>query len=308
MTVTEVSTSGGARGTRRSFDLTLVLAFAAIYILWGSSFLAIRVAVQLMPPWLAAGARFSTAGVVLYLFARLRGEGSPTARQWRSVAILAALMFVVTYGALFWAEQFVPSGITSVLEATIPLITMALEVFVLRKQAFRWPPLIAVLVGFGGVAFMLFRNNGQHFGLVPCFAVIGASTAWSLGSVLTRSLPLPSSRVLTAGAEMMVGGAGLLLVSFASGDLHAIHHIPAKAIWCVVYLIVAASLIAYTAFVWLLGRLPATVVASHAYVNPVVAIALGHFLGGEVVTARTLEGAALVILSVAITLRQPSRR
>jgi drug/metabolite transporter (DMT)-like permease len=197
----------------------------------------------------------------------------------------------------------VPSGVTSVLEATLPLLTLALEVFVLRRQTFSLSLLIAVALGFGGIGLMLFRNSGQQFAVLPCLVILGGSASWSLGSVLTRSLTLPSSRVLTAGAEMLLGGVGLLILSVASGELHSLHGVPAKAIWAVLYLIVAASLVAFTAYVWLLGRKSATLVSSHAYVNPIVAILLGHFLGGEVITARTLEGAAIVILSVALTLR-----
>jgi len=303
MIATEVSKTSKAISRIRRVDCKLIAAFAAIYILWGSSFLAIRIAVQLIPPWLAAGTRFFTAGFILYAFARLRGEAAPTWREWRGLALLGCLMFVITYGALFWAEQVVPSGVTSVLEATLPLLTMVLEVFVLRRQRFRWSLLVAVALGFGGIGLMLFRNSGQQFAGLPCLVILGGSASWSLGSVLTRSLPLPSSRALTAGAEMLLGGAGLLTLSLASGELHSLHDVPAKAIWAVLYLIVAASLVAFTAYVWLLGRKPATLVASHAYVNPIVAILLGHFLGGEVITARTLEGAAIVILSVALTLR-----
>jgi drug/metabolite transporter (DMT)-like permease len=282
------------------------LAFAAIYILWGSSFLAIRVAVQIVPPWFAAGVRFFTAGVILYVFSRLRGERKPSMIQWRSLAVLGALMFVATYGALFWAEQYVPSGITSVLEATLPLITMGLEVFVLRQQPFRPQMLGAVLLGFIGVFSMLFRSGSQSFGIGPCLVIIGGGCAWSLGSVLTRDLPLPSSRVLTAGAQMMLGGGALLIISLVSGELHPFPHLTAKAFWAILYLIVAASIVSFTAYVWLLGRMPATVVSSHAYVNPVVALALGYFVGGEQVTMRTLIGAFLVIASVALTLTRSS--
>jgi drug/metabolite transporter (DMT)-like permease len=289
---------------RKRFDLPLVLAFFAIYIIWGSTFLAIRTLVLLAPPWFSAGSRFFVAGVLLFAFMRLRGAAGPTLREWRSLAILGFLMFTLTYGALFWGEQYVPSGITSVLEATLPLITVLLEVFVLRQQKFSWRVMIAVSVGFCGVSLMLFHRGSGGFPVVPCLVILGGSAAWCLGAVLTRSLPLPKSRPLTAGAEMMMGGAVLLALSGATGELRPFPVLPPKAIFALIYLIIAGSLIGFTAFVYLLSRMPASRVASHAYVNPIVALALGYFIAAEPLTLRTLAGAALVIGSVFLTMRQ----
>jgi drug/metabolite transporter (DMT)-like permease len=299
MTSTQVT----SRPTRKGFDLRVIMAFFAIYVLWGSTFLAIRMTVLLVPPWFAAGVRFFTAGTILFAFTLLRGERMPSLREWRSLALIGSLMFSVTYGALFWGEQFIPSGITSVLEATLPLITVLLEVFVFRQQGFRWRIVFSVAIGFCGVTLMLLRHGGETFAILPCLLILGGSVAWSLGSVLTRSLALPESRVLTAGAEMMLGGGLLLVLSAASGELHPFPHLVPRAVFALVYLIVAGSLIGFTAFVWLLGRMPASRVASHAYVNPIVAIALGHFIASEQVTLRTLIGAALVIGSVFLTMK-----
>jgi drug/metabolite transporter (DMT)-like permease len=289
---------------RERIDFRVILAFFAIYVIWGSTFLAIRTAVLLAPPWFCAGVRFFTAGVILFAYTRLRGTQGPTLREWRSLGIIGVLMFSVTYGALFWGEQFVPSGITSVLEATLPLITVMLEVFVLRQQRFRWQVMAAVLVGFCGVALMMFKSGPRGFGVLPCLVILGGSLSWSLGAVLTRSLPLPKSRVVTAGAEMMLGGGLLLLLSLATGELHPFPAISLKAGLVLVYLIVAGSLIGFTAFVWLLGRMPASRVASHAFVNPIVALALGYFVASEEITLRTLLGAGLVVGSVVLTMRE----
>jgi drug/metabolite transporter (DMT)-like permease len=293
---------------RKPFNFRVILAFFAIYVIWGSTFLAIRTAVLLAPPWFCAGTRFFTAGTVLYAFARLRGTRGPTLREWRSLAIIGVLMFSVTYGALFWGEQFVPSGITSVLEATLPLFTVLLEVFVLRQQRFRWRVLAALAVGFCGVALMMLKSGPRGFGVFPCLVILGGSLSWSLGAVLTRAsaqtMPLPKSRIMTAGAEMMLGGALLLIVSLISGELHPFPVIPPRAVFALIYLIVAGSLVGFTAFVWLLGRMPASRVASHAYVNPIVALALGYFLASEQITLRTLLGAALVVGSVVLTMKE----
>lgn len=185
-----------AQALRQRFDLPLIAAFFAIYVIRGSTFLAIRIVVLLAPPWFCAGVRFFIAGSVLYGFMRLKGVKAPSRIEWRTLAIIGGLMFAMTYGALFWAEQFVPSGITSVLESTIPLITVMLEVFVLRQQRFRWRTAIALLIGFLGVAIMLLRGGKTGFGVLPCLVILGASTAWSLGAVLTRSMKLPESRAL----------------------------------------------------------------------------------------------------------------
>jgi drug/metabolite transporter (DMT)-like permease len=303
MTTTEVSKkSTPAKSTR--FDIRVILAFFAIYVLWGTTFLAIRIAVEEVPPLFAAGVRFFLAGVVLYGFMRSRGEPRPEAIQWRNLAIIGLLMFVAEYGPLFWAEKYVPSGVTSVLVATMPLIILVMEMLIFRQQRFRWSLLGAALLGFGGVGVLLLPDGRQHFGILPCVAILAGATTWSLGSVLNRSLELPKSRPLTAGAAMMLGGGVLLVLSAAFGEMHPLPHVSIRAALALLYLIVFGSLLAFTAFVWLLARMPATRVASHAYVNPVVAVALGYFVAGEVITSRTLVGAALVLTSVFLILRR----
>jgi len=284
-------------------DVRVLLAFAAIYFLWGATFLAIRVAVLEIPPFFTAGVRFFTAGSLLFLFLRFRGQPAPSATQWRSILVIAVFMFVVTYGALFWAEQYVPSGLTAVLEATLPIVAMVLEVFVFRRQPFRWRMLAAVALGFLGVALLLLKNSGQSFGVFPCLVILGGSVAWTLGAVLTRSMPLPKSVPLAAGAEMMVGGAVLLCLSLFTGEMHPFPHIPLRAAVALLYLIVGGSLLGFTAYAWLLARMPATRVASHAYVNPLVAVALGYFVAGEPVTARMLVASAFIVGSVFLILR-----
>src|SRR6266480_6497245 len=189
------------RSRGRRFDARIPLAFMAIYFLWGATFLAIRIAVLEIPPFFTAGVRFLVAGGLLYGFMRLRGQAGPSTTEWRSIAVTALCMFVATYGALFWAEQYVPSGIASVIEATLPITTIALEVFVFRQQPFRWRTLAAVALGFCGVAWLLIRNE-QPFPGLPCVVILAGGTAWSLGAVLTRSLPRTRSLPLAAGAQM----------------------------------------------------------------------------------------------------------
>src|SRR6266853_910095 len=175
----------------------------------------------------------------------------------------------------------------------LPITTVALEVFVFRQQPFRWRTLAAVALGFCGVAWLLIRND-QPFPGLPCVVILAGGTAWSLGAVLTRSMPRPKSLPLAAGAQMMLGGAVLLALSQATGELHSFPHISLRAGLALSYLIVAGSLLGFTAYVWLLARMPATQVASHAYVNPLVAVALGYFVAGEALTMRMILASALV--------------
>jgi drug/metabolite transporter (DMT)-like permease len=282
----------------------MLLSFFAIYVLWGTTFLAIRIAVEELPPLFAAGARFFIAGVVLYGSMRARGKAKPTLYQWRSLTIMALLMFVAEYGPLFWAEKYVPSGVVSVLAATLPIITLILEMLILRQQRMRPMLAVAVLIGFGGVAVLLMPDGAQHIALVPCLAILAGATTWSLGSVLTRSMELPVSRPITAGATMMIGGAILLALSAGFGEMHPFPHISTRAVLSLLYLIIFGSLLAFTAFVWLLGHMPATRVSSHAYVNPIVAVALGYFAAGEIITWRIVGGSLLVLVSVFLILQR----
>ena len=297
------STTPPAETHSRSFRIRMVAAFFCIYFLWGTTFLGIRIAVEELPPFFAAGMRFFTAGVVLYGFMRLRGAVPPNRLQWRNLGIMALLIFVAEYGPLFWAEKYVPSGIVSVLAATIPIVTNVIEMLILRQQSFRWGIFTSSLLGFAGVAVLLSHGAGQSIGLRPSLAVLCGVVSWSFGTVLSRGYSQPASRPLTSGAIMMLGGAGLLILSAAFGEMHPFPHISLRAVLALLYLIVFGSLIAFTAFVWLLSHMPASSVSSYAYVNPIVAVALGHYLAAEPVTPRTFAGSALVILSVFLILR-----
>jgi drug/metabolite transporter (DMT)-like permease len=183
---------------KSKIDLRVILAFAAIYVLWGSTYLAIRIAVQQVPPLFAAGTRFFFAGTLLYAVMRFCGRPRPVGKEWGSLFLIGSLMFVVTYGAVFWAEQYVPSGFTSVLEATLPLITIALEVFVFRQQRFRWRLLVSIAVGFVGVLLLLLRN-AQHVAILPCAAILLAERHGRWAPCSRVRCRCPSPRELPPG-------------------------------------------------------------------------------------------------------------
>src|ERR1700680_4991922 len=194
-----------------------LLAFAIIYFVWGSTFLAIRVGVREVPPFLLAALRFLIAGLVLYGWMIAHGERSPTGRQWTSAFLLAILIFVLDYGLLFWAEQRVPSGIAAVMLATIPVFMALSEIIFLRTQRLTIRLALALLIGLGGVGVLMSR--ALNLGDAPidkwgALALIFASISWSIASVLARKLPLPSSKVMSSGAQMLTGG---ILLTVAAG-------------------------------------------------------------------------------------------
>ena len=282
-----------------------LLAFAIIYFVWGSTFLAIRIGVHDLPPFLFAAIRFLIAGFILYAWMAARGERSPTGRQWMSVFFIALLIFVFDYGLLFWAEQRVPSGIAAVVMATIPAFMALSEIIFLRTQKLTVRLAVALLIGIGGVGVLMSRSlnlGGAPVDRTGAVALIIASMSWAIASVLTRKLPLPTSKVMSSGAQMLAGGVMLTLVAAALGEFRAFHpSAVSRGAWvAMLYLIVAGSLIGFTAYVWLIHHESPTKVGTYAYVNPVVAVLIGYFLGGEALGLRTILGTMFVLISVVV--------
>lgn len=292
----------------------LLLAFAIIYFVWGSTFLAIRVGVSEVPPFLLAGLRFLIAGVVLYGWMRVAKETPlPSRREWLSVALVAVLVFVGDYGLVFWAERRVPSGLTAVMMANIPLFMALSEILFLKTQRLTLRLGLALLTGIAGVAVLVSRS--LSFGENPinvggAIALVVAGASWSLAAPLLRTLPLPASKPMSSAAQMLIGGVWLLILSAAMGEFGGFRFaaVSARAWLALVYLIIAGSIVAYTAYVWVLHHESPTKVGTYAYVNPVVAVAVGYFLGGEAVGPRTLLGTLLVLVSVVVITTAPSRK
>src|SRR5271165_3152029 len=282
-----------------------LLAFAIIYFVWGSTFLAIRVGVHEVPPFLFAAMRFLVAGLVLYGWMIAQGERSPSRRQWMSAFLLGLLIFVFDYGLLFWAEQRVPSGIAAVMMATIPAFMALSEIIFLRTQRLTLRLALALLIGIGGVAVLM--SHSLNLGSAPidatgAAALIFASMSWSVASALSRKLPLPESKVMSSGAQMLAGGVLLTISAAALGEFRNFHpwSVSRGAWLSLLYLIVAGSIIGFTAYVWLIHHESPTKVGTYAYVNPVVAVLVGYFLGGEVLGLRTILGTLFVLVSVLV--------
>jgi drug/metabolite transporter (DMT)-like permease len=253
----------------------------------------------------AGGDPVSGAGSVLFAWTLARGERLPRRRQWASAFLLALLIFVFDYGLLFWAEQRVPSGLAAVMMATIPVFMALSEIIFLRTQKLTVRLTLALLIGIAGVAVLVSRSlnlAGTPIDSTGAMALIVASISWSVASALTRKLPLPSSKVVSSAAQMLAGGVLLTVASTALGEFRDFHPrtVSLGAWLSLLYLIVAGSIAGFTAYVWLIHHESPTKVGTYAYVNPVVAVALGYFLGGEGIGLRTILGTVFVLISVVV--------
>jgi drug/metabolite transporter (DMT)-like permease len=290
-----------------------LLAFGIIYFVWGSTFLAIRIGVQEVPPLTLAALRFFVAGAVLYGWVMVRGEKAPSRKQWGSICVLATLIFLVDYGLLFWSERRVPSGIAAVMLATIPAFMALAEILFLKTQRLTGRLAAALLVGIGGVAVLVSRSlnlGGAPVDRLGAMALILGAVTWAIASALARKLPLPESKLVSSGAQMLAGGAFLAIAAGLLGEFREFH--PAavsRGAWlALAYLIVAGSIIGFTAYVWLLHHESPTKVGTYAYVNPVVAVLLGYFFGGEALGARTMLGMLCVVVSVVMITTAPAKK
>jgi drug/metabolite transporter (DMT)-like permease len=299
--------------TTRPAKWQVLLAFGIVYFVWGSTFLAIRVGVREVPPFLLAAMRFLLAGIALYAWMRFRGSPSPRGREWLSASLLAVLIFVGDYGLVFWAETRVPSGVTAVMLATIPVFMALSEIFFLGTQRLTVRLAFALLIGIGGVVVLVshsLRLGESAIEPSGAIALLIAAMSWSIASALSRKLPLPASKPMSSAAQMTCGGVLLALTSTALGEFRGFHpQTVSRAAWiALAYLTVAGSIIAFTAYVWLIHHESPTRVGTYAYVNPVIAVALGYFFAGEAVGARTLLGTLLVLVSVIVITTMPAKQ
>lgn len=282
-----------------------LLAFAIIYFVWGSTFLAIRIGVREVPPFLLAGMRFFTAGIVLYGWSRAMGTPSPRRREWIAASLLSVLMFVFDYGLLFWAEQRVPSGVAAVMMATTPVFMALAEILFLRTQRLTSRLACALLLGVAGVVILVSHSSGLGQGAIDkwgAVALLVATISWSAAAILIRKLPLPESKVMSSGAQMLAGGIFLAIAATLLGEVKNFHPqaVSLNAWFALAYLIFAGSIIAFTAYVWLIHHESPTKVGTYAYVNPIVAVLLGYFFAGEPLGPRTVAGTLLVLVSVLV--------
>lgn len=293
----------------RASRFRLVAAFLTVYVVWGSTYLAIRFAIETLPGFLMAGARFLAAGGIVYAWARLRGAPRPEPIHWRSAAVLGGLFLLGGNGAVVWAEQRVPSGLTSLLIATMPLWVVVLDW--LRPGGRRPVALVlgGLMLGFVGLCLLIRPGEIGAEAVDPAGAavlVLGA-LSWACGSISSRYAPLPPSMLLGTAMEMIAGGALLVTAGVASGEIARLDPgaASARSLMAFAYLVVFGSIVAFNAFTWLLQNSTPTRVSTYAYVNPLVAVMLGWLLAGEALSAAMALGAAVILTGVACVTAAP---
>lgn len=284
---------------------SLIIAFAAVYGIWGSTYLAIRFAIETLPPFLMLATRFTIAGAVIYGWARLRGAPRPAAFHWRAAAVVGGLLLTIANGSVAWSEQSVPSGLAALLIAIVPLWMVVLDW--LRPGGVRPGRGVFLGLALGLVGIALLVGPGQLAGNsqvdpIGALALMVASLSWAIGSLYSRSAQLPSSPLLATGMAMLAGGALLSVVGILAGEpvRLALDAVSLRSALSLGYLIVFGSIVAFTAYIWLLRVSTPARVSTYAYVNPVVAVLLGWALAGEPLTLRTLSAAAVIVTAVAI--------
>jgi drug/metabolite transporter (DMT)-like permease len=297
-----VRASASRSGDVRTSPLAIWSALVSVYLIWGSTYLAIRYAVETTPPFLMAAARFLVSGGVLFALRRLAGDPAPAPVEWRAATTVGIFLLVGGNGGVVWAEQFVPSALAALLVATVPLWMALIDVFLGRHR----PSVVetgGILVGFGGVVLLIGSPSTSAHGMnsYGAAALLLASLSWAAGSLYGRNAKLPASQLLGTAMEMLTGGAALLALSLIAGewkqfDLAAVAPRSALAL---AYLTVVGSS-AFVAYVWLLRVAPTPLVSTYAYVNPLVAVFLGYFLAGELLTPRVLLATAVIISSVVL--------
>ncbi len=280
------------------------IALLALYIVWGSTYLAIRFSVETIPPFLHASLRFLISGAILYIWRRMAGDEAPTLNNWKSTAIIGAALLLGGNGLVAWAEQTVPSGIAALMISTSPFWLVLFEAFRAGGGKPTWQSILGLLIGFGGVFLLIgpaeILGTSGRFDTFGIVLLLLAPIFWSMGSIYARGADMPKSTLLGTGMEMLAGAVALFLVSLIKGELNgfSIMHVSMRSWLGLAYLITFGSLIGFVSYGFLLRNAPVSLMSTYAYVNPVVAVFLGWLLANEEVNARTGIASAIIIGSV----------
>jgi drug/metabolite transporter (DMT)-like permease len=282
--------------------LTIIAAFAAIYLFWGSTYLAIRIGLESLPPFFLAGARFLIAGGVLYAWLRFKGLSRPTDTQWWWSVVTGLLMLVGGAGGVTWAEQWVPSGPACLLIATVPMWMTMIDAMVLRRRWPGWRVGIGLMIGLFGLVVLIGPAGSELGGIdrIGAIVIVLAALSWSIGSLTSRAASLPESPFMTVAMQMFTAGAVLLVISRVNGEWHglALSAISTRSLVALGYLVAIGSIVSLTSYVWLLRQVSASAVATYAFVNPVVAVYLGWALANESVGTRVIGATVLIVTAV----------
>jgi drug/metabolite transporter (DMT)-like permease len=283
-------------------------ALATIYVVWGSTFLAIAVVIRDLPPFLSMAIRHLIAGSLLFgwVWSRRRGDLGLGRRQWAAAFVFGGLLFLVGHGGLAWAQQDVPSGIAALLVGTIPLWFAVLAWIAFGERLGR-RALVGLVLGFAGLALLVDPSGEEGAEPIGALVIAVSAFAWAAGSLWSRRLPLPGDTLLSAAMGMLAGGALLAVVSGFTGEFEDAHFTP-EALAGIAYMVVLGSLIGFSAYVWLLKVAPASTVSTYAYVNPVIAVLLGWAFNDEVISGRTLVAGAAIVVGVALMVSRSVER
>ena len=305
MSDTSVSRSGTLRV--RASRGQLVAAFAAVYVLWGSTYLGIRFSMETLPAFTTQGVRFILAGIVMFAWARAKGQALPTRSQWFGSAVTGALLFLCGTGAVIWAERVLPSGVTALLVATEPMAFVLLESMRRRRLP---APLVFLGLGLGSVGLLILTGpaslfGGEGFDVRPALLLVAATFCWAGGSLFSRGSRLPKQPIMATAATLLCGGALLALLGVVRGEIGAFDPsaVSAKSVIATVYLFIFGSIVGFTAYLWLLRATTASRASTYAYVNPIVAVFLGWALADEPLTHRVFLASAVIVGAVALIIR-----
>jgi drug/metabolite transporter (DMT)-like permease len=280
------------------------IALLALYIVWGSTYLAIRFAVETIPPFFHAGIRFLVSGVILVIWQRAAGTPMPSRKQWISLFIIGNLLLLGGNGLVAWAEQTIPSGVAALMIGSMPMFLVVAESLRPNGVKPNWQGILGLLIGFVGIFILVgpAEISGSELRLNPLgiTALLAAEVFWSIGSVYSKHADLPKSSLMSTGGQMLMGSLGLFAVSLATGELSGwnLADVTAKSALGLVYLILIGSLIGFVSYGWLLQNAPISLVSTYAYVNPIVAVLLGSWFASEALEPRIWLAAAIIVGSV----------
>lgn len=296
----------------RSFTWKTIFAFTAIYVIWGSTYLAIRYAVETIPPFLMMGARSMVAGSILFLWSRSRGTDELRREHLPALFIIGIAFFLVGHGLLAWAQQRVPSGLAAVLVASEPLTIFLIERFFVRDTKIKVRGIFGLLLGCAAIVYLIASTKGidtSDTDVLASVAIVLGASSWAAGAVYSRVATLPRSPVTAAGVELIVGGLFLLLASAGLGEIQTfqIEAVSLRSILGLAYLIIFGTVIAFSAYLWLLGHTSATRISTHTYVNPVIAVFLGWLIAEEQLTIELLIATVFIVVSVALVLNDQQK-
>lgn len=289
---------------RRSSKALVVVGLGILYVVWGTTYLAIRIAVESIPPFLLAAVTFTLAGPVLFGIVALRSglpEGWPPPRQWLSAVLVGIGLVTFGNGALNWGEQYVPSGIAAIVVATVPL-WLALLARAFLGERLRWPAMIGLGLGFTGLVILVAPTVGRIGDLAGLVAVLLTAVGWAAGSVYSKRAPLPADPFQAAGMQMFCGGLVTLALAFVAGDAQRfdLGRVSPSSKLAFVYLLLAGAILAFGVYQWLVRNASLAVVGTYAYVNPIVAVGLGAIILGEPITPRAVIAGVVIVVGVAL--------